>query len=89
MKSFLELKYDAWLKGEGSLFQKECEDQIDPALFNSKTFDINKAKQLNYVLLECLYMYWRSEEALTDDPLDETIFLQLRQELKKREAEQN
>lgn len=35
------------------------------------------------MLLGCLYLYWHSEEALTNDSKDEKVFFVIREELKR------
>ena len=57
MKSFIELWEDAIKKDLNTAFHKDCEDKIPKELFRQKTFNIELMKQLDYVLLGCLYLY--------------------------------
>ena len=89
MSLYLKNWQKAFEKGADQQLDDSCATRIPPELFSRNTFDLKKASLLDEEALGYLLQEWHFNEQLTDDPADEAIFLQLRQELRNREIEQN
>lgn len=89
MSLYLRNWQKAFEEGTDQQLDDSCAARIPLELFNRNTFDLRDASLLDEEALGYLLQEWSFNEQLTNDPADEAIFLQLRQELRKREAEQN
>ena len=89
MSLYLKNWQRAFKEGTDQQLDDSCAARIPSKLFDRHTFNMKEASQLDEEALGYLAQEWHFNEQLTNDPMDEIISFQLRQELKKREAEQN